>query len=72
MDQKFEGFPYKAGELSAYIFSIDIFVISLKNKEVIRYTAKDPEAFKEWLTRYRIRDVRHELPKHIYEVFFKK
>lgn len=42
MNNRFEDFPYSAEELSAYIFSIDTFVISLKNQEIIRYTTTPP------------------------------
>lgn len=66
----FKGFPYSAGELSAYIFCIDTFIISLKNEEVIRHVADDPEAFIAWLREHNIRDVKTQVGPMIYNHFF--
>jgi len=35
---RFAGFDHDATELSAYIFSIDTFIIGLKNEEIIRFS----------------------------------
>ena len=70
MDMNIDGFEYKSPELSAYIFSVGIFIISLKNGVVIRHEPKDPDAFLAWLRYHNIRDVRDELPPHIFDAFF--
>ncbi len=57
MTQEFPGFAYKAAELSAYIFSIDTFIISLKNEEIIKFVAPHPDDFKQWLDHHGIRNV---------------
>ncbi|MBZ0098099.1 MAG: hypothetical protein K8F30_03395 [Taibaiella sp.] len=54
---RFEGFPYSAEELSAYIFSIDTFIISLKNEEIVRFVAPEPDSFKQWLDEHQVRNV---------------
>lgn len=59
--QIFKGFGYKAEELSAYAFSIDTFVISLKTEEVIQFIPEDATAFRAWLDEHGIRDVNQDL-----------
>ncbi len=70
MTYNFDGFEYKAPELSAYIYSVGIFIISLKNGQVIRHEPENPDDFLVWLKHHRIRDVRDELPPHIFDAFF--
>ncbi len=70
MNNRFEGFPYSAEELSAYIFSIDTFIISLKNEEIIRHTTTRPDDFKHWLDHHRIRNVNETLGKMVYNYYF--
>ncbi len=72
MTSTFTNFPYRADELSAYIFSIDTFVISLKTGEVIHHTTEEHTAFEAWLQHHRIRNVRDGLPQHIIDALFRK
>lgn len=61
----FPEFNYRAAELSAYTFTIDTFIISLKNGQLTHFIPKDKEAFVAWLTKNRIRDIRKDdgIPK---------
>ena len=72
MNNQFEDFQYRAEELSAYIFSIDIFVISLKNGEIIRHIPKKPGDFNEWLDYHGIRNVNEGLGKMVHNFYFGK
>ncbi len=54
---RFAGFDHDATELSAYIFSIDTFIISLKNEEIIRFVTENPDDFQKWLEYHRVRNV---------------
>ncbi len=51
---------YPASQLSAYSLSIDLFVISLKTEEIIRFKPDDVEQFKLWLEKFKIRDINEE------------
>ncbi len=55
---KYPDFEYTAAELSAYTVSIDVFIISLKNQQLIHFTPKDADAFEKWLVKHHIRDIR--------------
>lgn len=57
MTNTFPGFPYQAEDLSAYALCLDIFVISLHSREVIRFSTPDTEAFHNWLRFHKVRDV---------------
>lgn len=60
MNQKplyYPDFDYPASQLSAYSLSMDLFVISLKTEEVIRFQPNDVKQFKQWLENFRIRDI---------------
>lgn len=72
MNQHYDGFAHAANELSAYIYGAGIFVISLKNKQVINHEPKDEIAFRQWLTHHGIRNVARELPQHIYDALIKE
>ncbi len=56
-NRHFEGFAHPADELSAYIFSIDTFIISLKNEEIVRFVTDAPEDFQQWLDDNGVRNV---------------
>ncbi len=66
----FPGFAHEAAELSAYIFSIDTFIISLKNEEIIRFVTDSPDDFKQWLDHHGIRNVNETLGKMVYNYYF--
>ena len=72
MNNHFEDFPHKAEELSAYIFSIDTFIISLKTEQIIRFVTLRPDDFKQWLDHHRIRNVNETLGKMVYDYYFPK
>ncbi|MBZ0098732.1 MAG: hypothetical protein K8F30_06590 [Taibaiella sp.] len=69
-NRHFEGFAYPADELSAYIFSIDTFIISLKNEEIVRFVTDAPEDFQHWLDDNGIRNVNETLGKMVYNYYF--
>lgn len=58
-DSSYPGLPHKASELSAYSSSsvVEIFVLSLKNQQIIQFTPDDPKRFRAWLDANNIRDV---------------
>lgn len=53
----YKGFPYLATELSAFAISCGIFVISLKNGNIIQFTPADEDHFYNWLVSIRVREV---------------
>lgn len=59
-EDSYPGLKPKASELSAFAFAMDIFIISLKNKELVRFTPDDPKRFRAWLNTHRVRDVDQE------------
>jgi hypothetical protein len=56
-DAYYHDFAYAAAELSAYIQSLGIFIISLRNGRIVRYTPDDAAQFRQWLSAHRIRDI---------------
>ncbi|RDC55352.1 hypothetical protein DU508_17415 [Pedobacter chinensis] len=50
-------FDYTASQLSAFSLCIDIFIISLKNGEIVKFKPNDIAHFKEWLNHFKVRDV---------------
>lgn len=70
MDNHFEDFAYSAGELSAYIFSVDTFIISLKNEEIIKHVAERPDDFRQWLEAHGVRNVNETVGKMVYDHYF--
>lgn len=56
----YPGFNYTAGELSAYTFSIGIFIVSLKDGSLVHFQPGDPAAFEHWLIAHKIRDIRKD------------
>lgn len=59
-EDSYPGLKHKASELSAFAVAIDTFIISLKNKELIRFVPDDSKRFRTWLTVHGIRDVDKE------------
>lgn len=51
-------FNFEAATLSAYIHTLDTFIISLKNGRVIHHVPADAEKFERWLQDNKIRNVR--------------
>jgi hypothetical protein len=59
-----DDFIYPVTSLSAFMYSLDEFVISFRNNEqLVRYRTDDKHAFKEWLLRHGIRDVMADRPR---------
>ncbi|MCT3639639.1 MULTISPECIES: hypothetical protein [Weeksellaceae] len=50
-------FTHPASQLSAFSLCIDVFIISLKNGEIVKFKPNDIAHFKEWLNRFKVRDV---------------
>lgn len=50
-------FDHSASQLSAFSLCIDIFIISLKNGEIVKFKPDDISHFKEWLNRFNVRDI---------------
>lgn len=53
-------FDHEAKELSAFSFSIDTFIISLKNGQIVHFIADDVQQFKAWLIKNGVRDIRKD------------
>jgi len=53
----YPGFPYHAGQLSAYLADIHYFIIALKDGQVIHHHPDDSLTFHNWLIANKIRDV---------------
>jgi hypothetical protein len=49
-----EGFRYRADEIAAFAYFFDSFIIILKNGNILRHHASDPEGFYEWLEQNRV------------------
>ncbi|MBN8784278.1 MAG: hypothetical protein J0G98_14560 [Terrimonas ferruginea] len=57
-NETYPAFNIPAAELSAFTVSIDLFIISLKNGELIRFTPDDVGRFYDWLISHNVRDIR--------------
>lgn len=53
-------FDYTAGQLSKFLAASDFFTIMLKNGDIIHFTPKDVPAFKQWLEKNKIANIRSE------------
>lgn len=51
---------YPASDLSAFAVCIDMFIISLKNGEIIHFTPDNIQEFYDWLIAHSVRDVKNE------------
>ncbi len=56
----YPGFNYHATQLSAYVLSIDTFIIALKDGGVTNFTPQDVPDFTKWLTKHKIRDIKRD------------
>lgn len=65
--ENYAEFDYPISQLSAFILSIDTFIISLKSGKVIHFIPKDTNDFKEWLMKHKIRDITIDngIPKNL-------
>jgi len=55
--ETYPGLAHKASELSAFGVTMGIYVISLKNSDLIRFTPDDPRQFRNWLSAHGVRDI---------------
>lgn len=63
----YPGFDYNAEELSAYTFSIGIFIISLRVGKTVNFEPEDAAGFEQWLQQNKVRDIRKDdgISKHL-------
>lgn len=68
-NNNYPDFDYSAEELSAYTFSIGVFIISLKGGKMTNFSPADVEGFRRWLTKHKIRDISVDdgVSKHVRE-----
>lgn len=50
-------FDHPASQLSAFSLCIHVFIISLKNGEIVRFKPNDIGHFKKWLYTFKVRDI---------------
>lgn len=68
-NNNYPDFEYSAEELSAYTFSIGVFIISLKGGKMTNFSPADVDGFKKWLTKHKVRDISVDdgVSKHVCE-----
>lgn len=57
---RYPGFEYSAGQLLKFLAATDFFTVMLKNGDIIHFTPKDIPAFKKWLEKNKIANIRSE------------
>lgn len=57
IENNFPDFKFQSDELSAFILSMNIFIIGLKNGRTITYEPNDKDQFKAWLISHHVRDI---------------
>jgi len=50
-------FLYPASQLSAYTFCLDVFIIALKNGEIVKFKPVHHEHFTAWLQKFNVRNI---------------
>lgn len=50
-------FTYEASQLSAFVFSVGTFIISLKNGKMTNFSPPDTTSFRDWLHKHQVRDI---------------
>ncbi|MEZ5016080.1 MAG: hypothetical protein R2800_03455 [Flavipsychrobacter sp.] len=61
--EHFDGFEYKASEISKYLYSpaLGLFTVALKGKgQSVNFMPDNPEAFKTWLDSHNIPDIKND------------
>lgn len=56
----FPGFDYEASQLSAFLLSLDVFIIALKDGGTTNFIPKDIEDFRKWLLNHNVRDIKKD------------
>ncbi len=54
---QYPGFNHIAGNISAFLLCIDIFIILLKDDSIIQFVADNKEQFRHWLLENNVREV---------------
>ena len=67
---RFAGFEHEASALSAYAFSIDTFIVSLRDGQIVRFVTDRPEDFRQWLEGHGVRNVTDTLGKMVQDYYF--
>ncbi len=52
----YEGLHQNANELSAFLFTVDTFILSLKDGSIIQFKPDNAESFRNWLVSNKVRD----------------
>jgi len=63
VNNTYPALKFPASELSAFVATIDFFIISLKNGDVIHFTPDNVDNFYHWLMVHNIRDIKTEETK---------
>ncbi|MBS1773935.1 MAG: hypothetical protein JST82_13840 [Bacteroidetes bacterium] len=72
--KNYPAFPHHASELSAFKLTLDIYIISLKNGNMVHFVPDDSDSFRRWLNQHHIRDIDNNdgIPENIERVIYKK
>lgn len=53
----YQGFPYYAHQLLAYLADKDYYILAIDGGKVVHYHPKDMAAFRAWLDENKVRDI---------------
>lgn len=56
-NQSFPGFDQPASNLSAFLFCLDTFIISLRGGSIVKFSTNNVLEFKRWLIENKVREV---------------
>ncbi len=56
-EELYPGLFYCSSELSAFTTVFELFLLALKNKEIIQFVPNDRNHFLEWLLQHQIRNI---------------
>ncbi len=56
-NQSFPGFDQPASNLSAFLFCLDTFIISLRGGSIVKFSTNNVSEFKQWLIEHKVREV---------------
>lgn len=59
-NNNYPGFNYEASELSAFLLSLDVFIIALKDGGTINFIPENIEDFRKWLLNLSVRDIKKD------------
>lgn len=52
----YEGLHHNANELSAFLFTVDTFILLLKDGSIVQFKPDNAESFSNWLVSNKVRD----------------